>query len=95
MHFTFQTSKKGAREDDMIGWRHWLNGREFEQTPGDSEAQGSLSGCSLMGLQKDGHNLVTEQQERSYKNTAQLNYVKLLIFNHFWHTKMAISYDST
>ena len=26
----------------MIGWYHLLNGKEFEQTPGDSEGQGSL-----------------------------------------------------
>ena len=24
-------------EDEMVGWHHWLNGHEFEQTPGDSE----------------------------------------------------------
>ena len=23
----------------MVGWHHRLNGREFEQTPGDSEEQ--------------------------------------------------------
>ena len=27
----------------MVGWHHWLNGQEFEQTPGDEERQGSLS----------------------------------------------------
>ena len=26
--------KKGMTEDKMFGWHHWLNGREFEQTPG-------------------------------------------------------------
>ena len=26
-------------EDEMIGWHHWLNGHEFEQTPRDSERQ--------------------------------------------------------
>ena len=25
----------------MVGWNHQLNGREFEQTPGDSEGQGT------------------------------------------------------
>ena len=30
----------------MVGWRCWLNGHEFEQTPGDSEGQGSLVCCS-------------------------------------------------
>ena len=35
--------KKEATEDEMAGWHHWLNGHEFEETPGDSEGQGSLS----------------------------------------------------
>ena len=26
----------------MVGWHHWLNGHDFEQTLGDSERQGSL-----------------------------------------------------
>ena len=29
-----------------VGWHHCLNGSEFEQTPGDGEAQGSLACCS-------------------------------------------------
>ena len=33
----------------MDGWYHWLNGHEFEQTPGNSEGQGSLVCCSLWG----------------------------------------------
>ena len=28
-------------EDEMVGWHHRLNEREFEQTPGDTEGQGS------------------------------------------------------
>ena len=39
--------EKGAAEDEMVGWHHWLNGLEFEQTPGDGEAQGSLACCRL------------------------------------------------
>ena len=38
--------EKGAAEDDMAGWHNWLNGYQFEQTPGDSEGQGSLACCS-------------------------------------------------
>ena len=26
----------------MVGWRHQLNGHEFEQAPGNSEGQGNL-----------------------------------------------------
>ena len=33
---------KGITEDEMVGWHHWISGCEFEQTPGDSEGQGSL-----------------------------------------------------
>ena len=33
-------------EDEIVGWRHQLNAREFEQTLGDSEAQGSLACCT-------------------------------------------------
>ena len=29
-------------EDEMVGGHHQLNRHEFEQTPGDSEGQGSL-----------------------------------------------------
>ena len=35
--------EKGKTEDEMVGWHHWLNGHEFEQTLGDSEEQGSLA----------------------------------------------------
>ena len=36
-------------EDEMVGWYHGFNGREFEQTQGGSEGQGSLAYCSLWG----------------------------------------------
>ena len=36
-------------EEEMVGWHHQLNGHEFEQTPGDSEGQGSLACCSPWG----------------------------------------------
>ena len=26
--------EKGTTEDEMVGWHHWFNGHEFEQTPG-------------------------------------------------------------
>jgi len=33
----------------MVIWHHQVNGHEFEQTLGDSEAQGSLPCCSPWG----------------------------------------------
>ena len=44
--------EKGSTEDEMVGWHHQLNGHEFEQTPGDSEGQGSLV-CSIPWGQKE------------------------------------------
>ena len=38
--------RRRGRQDEMVGWHHWLNGHESEQIPGDSEGQGSLASCS-------------------------------------------------
>ena len=40
--------EKGMTGDEMVGWHHQLNGREFEQTLGDS-GQRSLVCCSPWG----------------------------------------------
>ena len=38
--------KKRVAEDKTVWYLHWLSEHEFEQTPGDSEVQGSLVRCS-------------------------------------------------
>ena len=38
--------RKGVTEDEMVGMHHRFNGHELEQTPGDSEGQGSLACCT-------------------------------------------------
>ena len=38
--------EKCMTENEIVGWHHQLNGHEFEQTPGDSEGQGSLASGS-------------------------------------------------
>ena len=40
--------EKGEIEDEMFGWHHWLNGHEFEQTPGDGDGLGSMACCSSL-----------------------------------------------
>ena len=32
-------------ENEVVAWRHQVNGQGSEQTPGDSEGQGSLACC--------------------------------------------------
>ena len=36
-------------QDEMVGWHHWLNGHELEQTLGGSGGRGNLPCCSLWG----------------------------------------------
>ena len=43
---------EGATENEMVGWHHWLNGHEFEQTLWDSEGQGNVACCSPCGHKK-------------------------------------------
>ena len=65
--------EKGVTEDEMVAWHHWLNGHEFEQTPGDSEGQGNLACCSPWG-QKE-----SDTTEWLNNSNTVLNSVLLLL----------------
>ena len=41
--------EKGMTEDEMAGWHHWLDGHEFEWTPGVGDGQGGLACCDSWG----------------------------------------------
>ena len=41
--------EKGMTEDEMVGWHHWLNGRESEWTLGVDDVQGGLVCCDSWG----------------------------------------------
>ena len=56
-------------EDEMFGWHHRLNGREFEQTQGYGKGQGSLACCSPWG-------------RKELDTTEQLNNSKSM-YDHF------------
>ena len=58
--------EKGATEDEMVGWHHQLNGREFEQTPGDGEGQRSLVCCSPWSCKE------SDTTEQLNKNTMKI-----------------------
>ena len=44
--------EKGTTEDEMAGWHHRLDGREFEWTPGVGDGQGGLACCSPWGCKE-------------------------------------------
>ena len=45
----WKQEEKGMTEDEMAGWHHWLDGREFEWTPGVGDGQGGLACCDSWG----------------------------------------------
>ena len=61
--------EKGMTEYEMVGWHHWLNRHEFEQTPGDGEGQGRLAFCSPWG-------------HKELDTTERLNWTELRIGKH-------------
>ena len=42
----WKQEEKGMTENEMVGWLHWLNRHEFEQTLGVGDGWGSLVCCS-------------------------------------------------
>ena len=53
--------EKGATEDEMVGWHHWINGHESEKTLEGSKDRKAWR-AAVLGVQRGGHDLATEQQ---------------------------------
>ena len=77
--------EKGMTGDEMAGWHHRLNGREFEWTPGVSDGQGGLACCSSWGRKESDTiewlnwielniNGQITQTKKNNKETLALNY---------------------
>ena len=56
--------EKGTTEDEMVGWHHQLDGREFEWTLGVGDGQGGLACCGSWGRKES-------------DTTEQLNWTEL------------------
>ena len=75
---------------NIVGWRHGLNGLEFEQTSGDSEGQRSLGCCSSWGRKESD---MTDRLNKSTRlvliygvsATVCFSYLKV-IYIHLWHS---------
>ena len=80
--------EKGMTEDEVVGWRHWLDGHEFEQAPGVGDGQGSLAWCSPWSGKE------SDMTERLNWIELILNYVQVWCFwentrknkVHLWRT---------
>ena len=71
----WRREEKRTTEDEMIGWHHWLNWREFEQAPGGmwwwTVKPGVLQST---GSQRVGHDWATKQTD-TYVYTHRYTYV--------------------
>ena len=66
--------EKGKTEDEMAGWHHWLDGCEFEWTPGVGDGQGGLAFCDLWSRKESD---MTEWLNWTEPTVSKLSSVKL------------------
>ena len=71
----WEQEEKGATEYQMVGWHHQLQGREFEQTLGDSEGQGS-SHKELTWLSE------STTKEKGKQHRGQIKFIPECKFSH-------------
>ena len=48
----WRQEEKGTTEDETVGWHHWVNGHEFEWTPGVGDGQEGLVCCNPWGCKE-------------------------------------------
>ena len=93
--------RRRGQQDEMVGWHHWLNGHEFDQTLGDRGGQRSLMCCSPCGLKN-------QTWLSDWKTTANLESILEILFSrqkltldvnflsqHFWYLIQQIFWMST
>ena len=71
--------EKGTTEDEMVGWHHQLNGREFEQALGDGDGQGILACCSPWGRKESD---MTEGLNNNEVHALKISYPAACIRDH-------------
>ena len=86
--------EKGATEDEMVGWHHWLNGHKFEWTLEVGDGQGVLVCCDSWGLKESD---MTERLNRTEPAFSliflfYLMNVNSIFFSCEWQSLLYIEY---
>ena len=63
--------EKGMTEDEIAGWHHWLDAREFEWTPGVGDGQGGLACCNSWGCKESDMTEWLNWTELNHKTSAE------------------------
>ena len=75
----WRQEEKGATEDEMVGWHHWLNRHEFEETSRDSEGEGSLACCSPWGCKEwDTQTRMSDETKTAWLENYESNHYDYL-----------------
>ena len=77
--------EKGTTEDDMVWWRHWLNGLGFGWTLGVGDGQGGLACCSSWGCKESD---MTEQLNWTKVKKKGVNVSQLFLKIHCWNRQI-------
>ena len=64
----WRQEEKGVTKDEIGGWHHWLDRRDFEQTPERRWRKGKPWLAIVHGWQRIGYNVTTEPQQQSAKD---------------------------
>ena len=72
--------EKGTTEDEMAGWYHRLNGREFEWTLGVSDGQGGLACWNSWGRKESDTTELLNWTELKHDNQLLCNHIGKLGF---------------
>ena len=64
----WRQEERVTTEDEMVGWHHWLNGHEFEWTPGVGDGQGGLACCGSWGRKESDTTEWLNRTELTKKN---------------------------
>ena len=67
--------EKGMTEDEMAGWHHWLDGCEFEWTPGVGDGQGGLVCCTSWGRKESDTTERLNWTELNWRNVEEKKFV--------------------
>ena len=68
----WRQEENGTTEDEMVGWHHQLDGREFEQAPRVGDGQGSFVRCSPWGCKESDMTEWTELNPLSFISFANI-----------------------
>ena len=79
----WRQEENGVTEDETVGWHHWLNGHEFEQTLGYGDGQGSLACRSSWG-RKESNMMKWLNNKICHILVAQITLSKFLSISRQW-----------